>query len=139
VAPVKATEERERRLGRADEICRTIERYELELDLLLSMRRIDPELPDNFFRSDSIVPQPPPAPASGASQDPEQLAGRIGARIREEREGRGWTQQDLADRTGIRRPNIARLERGAGLPNLSTLLKVAAGLETAIEDLITSD
>ena len=123
-------------LSRAEELRRTIERYELELDLLLSMRRIDPELPDNFFRTDSIVP-PPPGPSPATPLEPEELAQTIGRRIREAREDRGWTQQDLAERTGIRRPNVARLERGSGLPNLATLLKVATGLEIALDQLVS--
>lgn len=128
----------DRHLSRAEELRRAIERYELELDLLLSMRRIDPEVPENFFRTDSIVP-PPPRSRQASPPDPDVLARAIGRRIREAREDRGWTQQDLADRTGIRRPNVARLERGSGLPNLATLLKVAAGLEIALEQLVAPD
>lgn len=132
---MNASDTTDRHLARADELVRNIERYELELDILLSMRRIDPELPDNFFRTDSIVP-PPPKPHAEIPTDPDRFAAEIGQRIRSSREAAGWTQQDLAERTGIRRPNIARLERGAGLPNLSTLIKVAAGLETALVELI---
>ena len=128
----------DRHLQRADELVRQIERYELELDILLSMRRVDPELPDNFFRTDSIVP-PPPEPPARIPVDPERFARDLGGRIREAREAAGWTQQDLAERTGIRRPNIARLERGSGLPNLATLLKVADGLEVALTDLIAPE
>jgi DNA-binding XRE family transcriptional regulator len=135
VAKVSARTAIERHLDRADELTRQIERYELELDILLSMRRIDPELPENFFRTDSIVP-PPPEPAASTPIDPEQLALELGQRIRTAREVAGWTQQDLAQRTGIRRPNIARLERGTGLPNLATLIKVATGLEISLGDLI---
>ena len=124
-------------LERADALVREIERYELELDLMLSMRRVDPELPDNFFRTDSIVP-PPPASRVRSPADPERVAAEIGQRIRRAREDSGLTQQDLADRTGIRRPNIARLERGSGLPNLATLIKVADGLELSLSDLIGS-
>lgn len=129
--------ELDRHLSRAEELRRSIERYELELDLLLSMGRVDPELPQNFFRTDSIVP-PPPGPSPARPPDPDELAREIGRRIREAREDRGWTQQDLAERTGIRRPNVARLERGSGLPNLATLVRVAAGLEIALERLVAS-
>ncbi|MBW2277459.1 MAG: helix-turn-helix transcriptional regulator [Deltaproteobacteria bacterium] len=129
--------ELDRHLGRSDALIGEIERYELELDLLLSMRRIDPELPDNFFRTDSIVP-PPPAQPPAPPADPDQIARDIGLRIRLTREDSGWTQQDLADRTGIRRPNIARLERGASLPNLATLIKITGGLEISLADLIST-
>jgi DNA-binding XRE family transcriptional regulator len=129
--------ELERHLRRADALRAEIVRAEDVLDQLLSMRRIDPELPEGFFRTDSILPPPPPQPiAKLTPPQPDELAHAIGRRIREAREDRGWTQQDLTDRTGIARPNIARLERGAGLPNLSTLLKVASGLEMALKDLL---
>jgi DNA-binding XRE family transcriptional regulator len=126
-----------RRLAHADDLTRAIARAEGVLDHLLTMRRVDPELPDNFFRTDSIVP--PPHGTQGAPRpiDPIALAKGIGARIRATRERRGWTQQDLADRTGIRRPNIARLERGASLPNLATLNKIASGLEATLAELVT--
>ena len=38
------------------------------------------------------------------------------------------TQQDLADRTGIRQSNISRLERGNYNPSVEFLRKIAKGL-----------
>ena len=116
-----------------DLLLETITHCERDLDHLLSMGETELAVPSRFFRTDSIVPPPPeeePPPT------PEELGRRIGDRIRQERRERLWTQQELADRTGIRRPNIARLERGAGLPNLSTLLKIAVGLELSLNELI---
>lgn len=116
-----------------DLLLETISRCEHHLDHLLSMGETELAVPRRFFRTDSIIPPPPddePPP------DPDELGRRIGERIRRERRERLWTQQELADRTGIRRPNIARLERGAGLPNLSTLLKIAVGLELSLNELI---
>ena len=109
------------------------ERCEARLDHLLSMGDVELAVPQRFFRTDSIVPPPPD---EAAAPDPDALGRRIGERIRQERRERLWTQQQLADRTGIRRPNIARLERGSGLPNLATLLKVAVGLELSLSELI---
>ena len=60
----------------------------------------------------------------------------IGQRIRELRTRLGLRQEDLARRTGIARPNIARLEFGRHLPSLSSLTKIAAGLRVAVGDLI---
>jgi transcriptional regulator with XRE-family HTH domain len=45
-----------------------------------------------------------------------------------ERERQGLRQEDLAERAGIKRPNIARLEKGKHLPSVSTLQKVARAL-----------
>lgn len=38
------------------------------------------------------------------------------------REQRGLTQRQLAARAGMKQPQIARLEQGGSLPNVSTLL-----------------
>lgn len=39
------------------------------------------------------------------------------------------TQKELAERAGIKQSNISRLERGIYNPSLSTLKKVAKGLD----------
>ena len=69
---------------------------------------------------------------------PENFGELIGQRIRCARLDRGITQNDLAKETGIRRPNIARLEKGLSLPNLSTLLKVSSALQIPITKLLLS-
>lgn len=59
----------------------------------------------------------------------EPIAWSIGQRIRAAREQKGWTQEDLANRTGIARANIARLESGRHAPKIETLRRVAASLK----------
>jgi transcriptional regulator with XRE-family HTH domain len=51
------------------------------------------------------------------------------------RKAAGFTQQELADRTGIKQPQLARLETGKQLPRLDTLALLAdeAGYELQIE------
>lgn len=56
------------------------------------------------------------------------IAKRLGDRVRDLRKEAGITQRELAERTGILRPNIARLERGEHLPLLETLLRVGVAL-----------
>ncbi|MEK6576461.1 MAG: helix-turn-helix transcriptional regulator [Nitrospirota bacterium] len=59
-------------------------------------------------------------------EDPKRIiAWAIAQRIREARESQGLTQDALAGKTGIARPNIARLEQGQHMPTLSTLQKIA--------------
>jgi DNA-binding XRE family transcriptional regulator len=53
---------------------------------------------------------------------------KLGARIRELRLAAGLTQADLARRTGIHRPNIARVEAGRHTPSLETLARLAAAI-----------
>jgi len=61
-----------------------------------------------------------------------QSTATVGALLRREREGRGWTLADLAERTGIPQPNLSRLERGLADVRLSTVLRVAQALGTEI-------
>jgi transcriptional regulator with XRE-family HTH domain len=42
------------------------------------------------------------------------------------RQAAGFTQQELADRTGMKQPQLARLETGKQLPRLDTLATLAA-------------
>jgi len=53
---------------------------------------------------------------------------RLGARLRELRQAAGLTQAELARRTGIHRPNIARVEAGRHTPSLETLARLAAAI-----------
>ena len=58
--------------------------------------------------------------------------------IRQLRESRGLTQQQLARLSEIPRPTLASLETGAANPTLSVLTGVAAALQVSIEELIGS-
>jgi DNA-binding XRE family transcriptional regulator len=53
---------------------------------------------------------------------------RLGARLRELRVAAGLTQAELARRTGIHRPNIARVEAGRHTPSLDTLTRLASAI-----------
>lgn len=63
---------------------------------------------------------------------------RLAANLREQREARGLTQQDLSERSGVPRPTLAHLESGQGNPTLSVLSKVAAALGVGIESLVAA-
>lgn len=53
---------------------------------------------------------------------------RLGQRLRTLRLAAGLTQAELARRTGIHRPNIARVEAGRHTPSLETLARLAAAI-----------
>jgi len=57
----------------------------------------------------------------------------IGRRIAELRTNRGLTQQDLADRTGILRNNISRIEAGKFDTKVDTIGKITEALGCNLE------
>ena len=58
---------------------------------------------------------------------------RVGQRIAELRTAKGMTQSDLADRTGILRPHISRIEQGKYSVGLDTLAVIAEALGCTID------
>ncbi len=62
----------------------------------------------------------------------------IGERIRAERAKRHWTLKDLSVRTGIRIPNLSRLETGRHMPSLDTLEKVAGSMGLPVVALVSA-
>lgn len=63
---------------------------------------------------------------------PENCAAIID-RLIEERHKKGMTQKELANATRLTQPVIARLESKRAMPQLDTLLKVAAALGCSLE------
>ncbi len=59
----------------------------------------------------------------------------LGQRIRELRKARGWSQEDLADRTHLDRTYIVSVEQGHRNVSLSTIGKLANGLQVKIAEL----
>lgn len=64
---------------------------------------------------------------------------RLGARIRALRLAAGLTQAELARRTGIHRPNIARVEAGRHTPSLETLARLASAIGVPTTRVLTGD
>lgn len=68
------------------------------------------------------------------AEDRDLLLSQIGLRVLRRRQALGWTQTDLADRLGIGRPNIYRIENGKQNVTVDTLCKLADALGiTAVE------
>jgi len=61
---------------------------------------------------------------------------RLGRRIRLLRSKRGWTQQQLADMTGIGRVHVSELENGKREAGLRMLEKLASSFDFTISDLL---
>ena len=49
------------------------------------------------------------------------------------RKSRGITQQEIAERTGMKRTNIVRIESGKSIPTLEVLVKLASALDMELK------
>jgi transcriptional regulator with XRE-family HTH domain len=61
------------------------------------------------------------------------VARRFGANLVEARKRAGISQEELGFRAGLHRTQIGSLERGAGVPRIDTLVKLAAALDSPLE------
>lgn len=59
------------------------------------------------------------------------LTREFGLAIRRLREARGWSQERLAEAADMNRSYIGEVERGAAIPSLITIDKLAAALGTS--------
>lgn len=64
---------------------------------------------------------------------------KLGARLRALRLSAGLTQAELARRTGIHRPNIARVEAGRHTPSLETLARLAHAIGVPTTRVLTDE
>ena len=71
------------------------------------------------------------------SDDSRQLAQRLGKQISIRRRACQWSQDQLAEQIGVATETISRFERGAVLPSLATLQKLAQILGARISDLLS--
>ena len=66
-------------------------------------------------------------------------ARRLGRRIHELRVGRSWTLDILADRAGVSKAMLSKVERGENNPTLVIATKIAAALGLTMSQLIGAD
>lgn len=60
-------------------------------------------------------------------------------RVKELREGRGWTQQQLADTVGVSRQSINSIERDRYVPSLELALLFARVFRVSTDDIFKLD
>jgi len=63
----------------------------------------------------------------------------VGARIREERNRKGWSQSKLSEKTSISLPHISDIELGKKRMKLETFLKIAEALQVSTDTLLRPD
>jgi transcriptional regulator with XRE-family HTH domain len=61
---------------------------------------------------------------------------RIGARIRSERESRGWSLTALAEKSGVSRAMVHKVERGESSPTAALLAKLASAFGMSMSALL---
>jgi transcriptional regulator with XRE-family HTH domain len=61
---------------------------------------------------------------------------RLAQRIRLERDSRGWSLADLADRSGVAKPTISKIERHETSPTAVVLVRLAAAFELTLAGLL---
>ncbi|MDR3514217.1 MAG: XRE family transcriptional regulator [Azospirillaceae bacterium] len=66
----------------------------------------------------------------------DDLNHRIGARVRIEREGRGWSLTDLATRSGVSRAMVHKLEHGDCSPTATLLARLSGAFGLSMSQLI---
>lgn len=59
----------------------------------------------------------------------------IGRRIKTARKAHGWTQAQLAEKSGIEPSNISHIERGATKLSLPTMVNIANALAVTLDEL----
>ena len=66
-------------------------------------------------------------------EEPTDIRTTIAARIHELRKQNGFTQRDLAERSGVSRRTIQAIEAGDTLPRIEALRKVLEALDHTLE------
>jgi transcriptional regulator with XRE-family HTH domain len=64
------------------------------------------------------------------------LATAIGSRVRQERQSRGWTLDQLADAAAVSRRMLVNVEQGAANPSVGTLLRISDALGIGLPALV---
>lgn len=66
----------------------------------------------------------------------DQVTLRLAQRIRVEREARGWSQGELADRSDVSKAMISKIERGEASPTAALLGKLSGAFELTLATLL---
>lgn len=66
------------------------------------------------------------------------LAAAIGGRVKQHRQSRGWTLDQLAEAAGVSRRMVINVEQGAANPSVGTLLRISDALGVGLPALVES-
>jgi transcriptional regulator with XRE-family HTH domain len=66
----------------------------------------------------------------------DEAEGQISQRLKLEREARGWSQSQLAERSGVAKASISKIERGEMSPSAGLLVRLAAAFDLTLAALL---
>ena len=66
----------------------------------------------------------------------DDLSQRLAQRIRLERDGRGWSLAELADRSGVSKATISKIERAEVSPTAVVLVRLASAFDLTLAGLM---
>src|SRR2546423_3324468 len=69
----------------------------------------------------------------------DSIAQAIGGRVRQGRASRGWTLDQLAERSGVSRRMLVSIEQGSANPSIATLLRISDALGIGLPALVNMD
>ena len=69
----------------------------------------------------------------------DSIAQAIGGRVRQGRASRGWTLDQLAERSGVSRRMLVSIEQGSANPSIATLLRISDALGIGLPALVDMD
>jgi transcriptional regulator with XRE-family HTH domain len=64
---------------------------------------------------------------------------KLGQRVRKYREQKGWSQEDMAEYSGLHRTYISGIERGTRNPTVTIVAQLANALNVTLGDLLDGD
>jgi len=76
---------------------------------------------------------------SAARAGTDSIAQAIGGRVRQGRGSRGWTLDQLAERSGVSRRMLVSIEQGSANPSIATLLRLSDALGIGLPALVDMD
>jgi transcriptional regulator with XRE-family HTH domain len=88
--------------------------------------------------SENLLPSSQCALMIGSMDADRDLAGTLAKNVKQLREARGLTQQQISKLAGVPRATWAHVESGEANPTLSVLHRVATALQVSIEELLSA-
>ena len=76
---------------------------------------------------------------SPAHAGADSISQAIGGRVRQGRSSRGWTLDQLAERSGVSRRMLVSIEQGSANPSIATLLRISDALGIGLPALVNVD